>query len=88
MVAEVRLVAEFNGRKEGRLGLPEEADGSRELRQFITPLSCPNDLGHQLLLAIRWTYYYVKMISSFLKRGIAFICASRTRASECVKPSC
>ena len=30
----------------------------------------------------------LKMISSFLDRGIAFICASRIRAPECVKPSC
>jgi hypothetical protein len=30
----------------------------------------------------------LEMISSFFDRGIAFICASRTRAFECVKPSC
>ena len=34
------------------------------------------------------TYQFLRMISSFLKRGRAFILASRIRASECVRISC
>ncbi len=48
--------------------------------------------NRQWLSVIRWNDLLpnaqAKMISSFLDRGIAFICASRIRALECVKPSC